>query len=147
MAVNYYPYNTTAYPNWNTTNNQTVPQQNLAPSLNGYPAINVVWINDEKDATYYAVGPNSAVVLWDYANGKIFLKQADAAGKPTIKTYSLTEEVPKEPEIIKTDNFVSTESFTDLKKTIDILKKEIDSMKTDMYGIAGKKKSKTKSED
>ena len=39
----------------------------------------------------YLVAPNSAVALWDSNAPTIYLKQADASGKPSIKVYDLVE--------------------------------------------------------
>lgn len=39
----------------------------------------------------YLVAPNSAVALWDSNSPTIYLKQADASGKPSIKIYDLVE--------------------------------------------------------
>ena len=39
----------------------------------------------------YPVAPNNAVALWDSGSPVIYLKQADASGKPSMKTYDLVE--------------------------------------------------------
>jgi len=41
----------------------------------------------------YPVAPNAAVALWDSGAPVIYLKQADASGKPSMKTYDLVERV------------------------------------------------------
>ena len=45
----------------------------------------------EAEAMAYLVAPNSAVALWDSNSPTIYLKQADASGKPSIKVYDLVE--------------------------------------------------------
>lgn len=60
----------------------TLPQQN---------GQSMVWVNGEQEAMGYLVAPNSAVALWDSNSPTIYLKQADASGKPSIKTYDLVE--------------------------------------------------------
>ena len=51
----------------------------------------MVWVNGEQEAMGYLVAPNSAVALWDSNSPTIYLKQADASGKPSIKIYDLVE--------------------------------------------------------
>ena len=63
-------------------NMQQVPQQ-AAPSI--------VWVQNEMEAVNYLVAPNSAVTLWDSNAPVVYLKQADASGKPSMKIYDLVE--------------------------------------------------------
>ena len=63
-------------------NMQQVPQQQ-SPSI--------VWVQSEMDAANYLVAPNSAVTLWDSNAPVVYLKQADASGKPSMKIYDLVE--------------------------------------------------------
>lgn len=51
----------------------------------------MIWVNGEQEAMGYLVAPNSAVALWDSNAPTIYLKQADASGKPSMKTYDLVE--------------------------------------------------------
>lgn len=51
----------------------------------------MVWVSGEQEAMGYLVAPNSAVALWDSNSPTIYLKQADASGKPSIKVYDLVE--------------------------------------------------------
>ena len=60
------------------------PQQNP-------PAPSIVWVQSEQEALNYLVAPNSAVTLWDSNSPVVYLKQADASGKPSMKTYDLVE--------------------------------------------------------
>lgn len=63
-------------------NMQQVPQQQ-SPSI--------VWVQNEMEAANYLVAPNSAVTLWDSNAPVVYLKQADASGKPSMKIYDLVE--------------------------------------------------------
>lgn len=63
-------------------NMQQVPQQH-APSI--------VWVQSEAEAMTYPIAPNNAVTLWDSNAPVIYLKQADASGKPSMKIYDLVE--------------------------------------------------------
>lgn len=55
------------------------------------PAQTIIWVAGEQEAMGYLVAPNSAVALWDSTAPVIYLKQADASGKPTLKVYDLVE--------------------------------------------------------
>ena len=55
----------------------------------------MVWVSGEAEAMAYLVAPNSAVALWDSNAPTIYLKQADASGKPSIKVYDLVERTQK----------------------------------------------------
>ena len=51
----------------------------------------MIWVNGLNDAKNYLIAPNSAVALWDSTSPCIYLKQADASGKPSMKIYDLVE--------------------------------------------------------
>lgn len=51
----------------------------------------IVWVPNEQSAREYLVAPNSAVTLWDSSAPVVYLKQADASGKPSLKVYDLVE--------------------------------------------------------
>ena len=57
---------------------QQLPQQAGGQSM--------VWVSGEQEAMGY-----SAVALWDSNAPTIYLKQADASGKPSIKVFDLVE--------------------------------------------------------
>lgn len=89
MAFPYYPYS----PNYFQTpapDQLTQLRQNFQPQT---PAI--VWVQNEMEAMNYLVAPNSAVTLWDSNSPVVYLKQTDASGKPSMKTYDLVERTQK----------------------------------------------------
>lgn len=101
----------------------------------------------------YPVAPNNAVALWARDGKTIYLKQADATGKPSIKIYDLVERAETASEA-PTDTDSKLPSYAtkeELKAVVDAVKgvgaaitsaqSDIDALKGDMYGIAGKKKS------
>lgn len=65
---------------------QPMPQQAAQQ-----PSPSIVWVQNEMEAANYLVAPNSAVTLWDSNAPVVYLKQADASGKPSMKTYDLVE--------------------------------------------------------
>ena len=89
MAYPYYPYS----PNYFQTpapDQLAQLRQNVQPQT---PAI--VWVQNEMEAMNYLVAPNSAVTLWDSNSPVVYLKQTDASGKPSMKTYDLVERTQK----------------------------------------------------
>ena len=75
-------------------NMQQVPQQQAAPSI--------VWVQNEMEAVNYLVAPNSAVTLWDSNAPVVYLKQADASGKPSMKIYDLVERSQRPAQALQT---------------------------------------------
>ena len=73
----------------------------------------VQWVSSEQEARGYLIAPNSAVALWDSTAPTVYLKQADASGKPTLKIYDLVERsetasnAPQKPGV----EFVTREEF------------------------------------
>ena len=59
------------------------------------PQQSMIWVSGEQEALGFLVTPNSAVALWDSSAPVIYLKQADASGRPTIKTYDLVERMQR----------------------------------------------------
>lgn len=72
---------------------QPMPQQmpQVQPQQAQASGQSMVWVSGEAEAMAYLVAPNSAVALWDSNAPTIYLKQADASGKPSIKVYDLVE--------------------------------------------------------
>lgn len=137
MAYPYYPTYTPYY------------QPNYQPQSN-----NIVWVNSASEAQNYPIAPNNAVVLWEKSGKSIYLKQADATGKPTVTTYDLVErtETPSVSivnEEVKLPTYATKDELDAISREIEgfdaliaSVKSDIESMKSDMYGIAGKRKKK-----
>lgn len=70
---------------------QYQPMQQMTPSAPQQAAPSIVWVQNEMEAANYLVAPNSAVTLWDSNSPVVYLKQADASGKPSMKIYDLVE--------------------------------------------------------
>lgn len=114
----------------------------------------IVWVNNANEAQAYPIAPNNAVVLWEKTGKCIYLKQADATGKPTIITYDLVERSETPPvntlnEEVKLPAYATKDELSAISREIEgfdgvlsSIKSEIETMKADMYGIAGKRKKK-----
>ena len=87
-----------------------------APSSNG-----INWVSGEVGAKSYLVAPNSTVLLMDSDDAVFYLKSADIAGLPTLRTFSYVEiesnqNKQKSNEVQK--EFVDREEFELFKKEI-----------------------------
>lgn len=114
----------------------------------------IVWISNEKEAENFPIAPNAAVALWETSGKRIYMKSADATGRPTIKTFDLVEHVDAEvvdnqkeiPYATKEDLKTVVSAVKDLDGVISALRAEIDSIKGDVYGVVGKKRTARKTE-
>lgn len=70
---------------------QYQPMQNQQFQQQAPTSPSIVWVQNEMEAANYLVAPNSAVTLWDSNAPVVYLKQADASGKPSMKIYDLVE--------------------------------------------------------
>lgn len=84
----------------------------------------VQWVSGEQEARGYLIAPNSAVALWDSTAPTVYLKQADASGKPTLKIYDLVEraETPRTAPQEKGVGFVTREEFDRLAALVGEIK-------------------------
>lgn len=155
------------YPQQYQPQQMQYPQQNqqmqqVQMSSTNQPSI--IWISSENEALSYPVAPNNAVTLWSTAEPVVYLKQADATGKPTLKIYDLVERAKTSPkstleqgkEIVeyatKSDLVAVAGAVKGFDELIGSLKADIETMKGDLYGMAGRKrgqarKPKTDEED
>lgn len=71
------------------------PQQTFPQGQSG----GMIWVGSSMEAEQYLMAPNSAVTLWDKNAPAVYIKQTDASGRPTMKTYDLVERKPAPPPI------------------------------------------------
>lgn len=94
----------------------------------------ILWVRNANEAAMYPVSPNNAVVLWDSGSPVIYLKQADASGKPSMKTFDLVERAEPVPEKEAQDYATKAELgalagvVRDIDGVIASLRKEVDEM-------------------
>ena len=88
---------------------QPQPQQNQS----------IIWVPNEQAANDFIVAPNNAVTLWDMNAPVVYVKKADASGKPTVTTYDLVERVqavitPTAPRKDMSEEYVTRREFDEL---------------------------------
>lgn len=95
----------------------------------------VQWVSSEQEARGYLIAPNSAVALWDSTAPTVYLKQADASGKPTLKIYDLVERA-------------ETASNAPQKQGVEfVTREEFDRLAALVGEIKGKKKRKVEEDE
>jgi hypothetical protein len=95
----------------------------------------VQWVSSEQEARGYLIAPNSAVALWDSTAPTVYLKQADASGKPTLKIYDLVERI-------------ETASNASQKPGVEfVTREEFDRLAALVGEIKGKKKRKIEEDE
>ena len=166
MAYPYYtPYNYNPYSYGYQP--QQMAQQPVQQPQNVQPVVQqpvqqpsspstIIWVRNSQDAAMYPVAPNNAVALWDSSAPVIYLKQADASGKPSMKIYDLVEraEHPVDgskneggkdtPYAMKEDVAALASVVKGFDGMIASMKGDIEKMSGDLYGLAGNKKKSTK---
>lgn len=132
MAFPYYQ----TYPTYYPASYQPVvqPQQSSQNSM--------IWVSGLTEAQMYPVAPNNAVTLWSQTESVVYVKQADATGKPTLTVYDLVERKSEAPV-----QQTGSEPKYVTKEELGSVLAEIESMKSDLYGVAGKKKVKRNDAD
>jgi len=101
-------------------------QMQAMPTMpqNPIPQGGVQWVSGEQEARSWMVAPNAAVALWDSTAPVIYLKQADASGKPTLKTYDLVERLASGGDAQKKDapDYVTRKEFDALAAIVGEMK-------------------------
>lgn len=84
----------------------------------------VQWVRSEMEARNFMVAPNSAVALWDSSAPRVYLKQADASGKPSLKAYDLVEraETPVNAPNTPAVSYVTRTEFDELAALVSEIK-------------------------
>lgn len=84
----------------------------------------VQWVSGEQEARNWMIAPNAAVALWDSSAPTVYLKKADASGKPSLTIYDLVEraETPRTAPTANPVKFVTREEFDALAAVVDGMK-------------------------
>lgn len=110
--------------------NNMQPQQPIAPQSNvSAPNSGIIWVSSEREAMEYPIAPNNAVALWDSNNPVIYLKQADASGKPSTEVYDLVKRnlapiqptAPAQASQVPTVEYVTRDEFNALEAKFEAL--------------------------
>ena len=86
----------------------------------------IIWVPNEQAANEFIVAPNNAVTLWDMNAPVVYVKKADASGKPTMTTYDLVERVAAPvsriaPQTAPMAEYVTRKDFDELAAKVAAL--------------------------
>lgn len=121
---------------------QTAPQPIMQ---NGY-----IWVSGFDEVNAFPVAPNNSVRLWHKSKPIVWFKTADASGRPTIEAFDLVKRTelddsePPEPSqeyALKSDLASFASAVSGINQIVTTLKTDVDTIKSDVYGLAGKKKT------
>ena len=136
---------------------QIQPMQYYAQAQNAAQQIQSgnIWVNGFEEVNAFPVAPNTSVRLWHKNKPILYIKTADASGRPTIEAYDLhrqTElddsESEKQTEYaLKSDLASFASAVSGINQMVTALKTDVDAIKGDMYGVVGKKKTTKKSSE
>ena len=133
MAYNpYNPYMPPAYQQ--NINNERLAylQQFQQPQPQQQQTYNqgLLWVQGEAGAKSFLVAPGASVLLMDSETPKFYIKSADNAGMPNMRTFEYKEVLPNQSpqplEENKTVGYATQEEIAELKKQIEELKQKLE---------------------
>lgn len=96
----------------------------------------ILWVSSEREATEYPVAPNTAVALWDSNAPVVYIRKADASGKPDTEIYELVRrnpaqaaQMPVQSAQVPQVEYVTREEWQALKGNYDALAAELEELK------------------
>ena len=130
MAYTPYGWQNPYYAQHMPDNLAQLRQQQMPPMMAPQPPQNpmaqngVQWVSGEQEARNWMIAPNAAVALWDSSAPTVYLKKADASGKPSLTIYDLVEraETPRTAPTADPVKFVTREEFDALAAVVDGMK-------------------------
>ena len=137
---------------------QPVQQQPQNYQQNQQPVYSngIMWVDNEREAAMFPIAPNNAVALWESSGKRAYMKKADATGKPTMTVYDLVER-PDTPSdngsgdpaayATKEELGVVVSAVKGYSEALNKINADIETMRGDLYGIAGKKRAVKKAEE
>ena len=90
---------------------QQMPQSQPVPMQIQGQSVQIPYVNGKQSAESYQMPASSSVILMDSNSAKFYLKQTDASGQATIKTYDFTESEEDKPK-----EYVTKEEFESFKE-------------------------------
>jgi len=95
----------------------------------------IIWIDGYNEAAMYPVAPNAAVALWDKTAPSIYLKKADATGKPSMQIFDLVERksepnpAPQQPTAAQGVEFATKTDLNAVSEAVEVLRQGFDEMR------------------
>ena len=106
----------------------------------------ILWVSSEQEAQNYPVAPNNAVALWDSTSSTVYLKQADASGKPSIKTYDLVERT-ESPRVAISPSQGGKDTSYAKKSDVDALSEAVEDLRAELASLVKKSRKREVTDD
>jgi len=134
FPVNYQPF-------YQPYQYQFQPQQTVQNQSAGSPAI--IWVQSINEAINYPVAPNAAVALWDSNAPSVYIKKADASGKPMMTIYDLVERKnePQTASVQKAD-YVTHDELKGVEGRLEGFRDEIERIAKQIKDMTAKEAKK-----
>lgn len=111
------------------------------------PSDDRIWVQGEAGAKAYFVAANATVVLWDTESPTLYIKSADATGKPLdmdiIDLSRRAKNIPTMPQNSPTEHKCTCGDKFVLKKDFEALESEISALRDELNEIKAKPKTKS----
>lgn len=117
----------------------TVYPSYSAPAAPAQPS-GILWVRGATEAQAYPVAPNNAVALWDSTAPVIYLKQADASGRPGMKIFDLSERAETTQNAGQGTDMGNSENA--VKQALALLNSTVEEMKQDIRKLVEEKEAK-----
>ena len=95
----------------------------------------IIWVDGYTDAAMYPVAPNAAVALWDKNAPSIYLKKADATGRPTMQIFDLVERKEtataalQQPTPAQGIEFATKKDLSAVSEAVEVLRQGLEEMR------------------
>lgn len=127
-----------SYANYQNQNNNNVSQGNNQQSPQFTPQVNTnkIYVTSVEDARNRQLMPNSDYIFLDNDKPLLYRKTVDATGKMDLETFEIipysekAKEDASKDNAIDMSNFVSIDKYNDLLDKIDLLKDDLNRVKT-----------------
>lgn len=124
---------------------QQIPMVQQMPTVQ--PSDDRIWVQGEAGAKAYFVAANATVVLWDTESPTLYIKSADATGKPLdmdiIDLSRRAKNIPTMPQNSPTEHKCTCGDKFVLKKDFEALESEISALREELNEIKAKPKTKS----
>lgn len=127
------------------TSIQQIPMVQQMPTVQ--PSDDRIWVQGEAGAKAYFVAANATVVLWDTESPTLYIKSADATGKPLdmdiIDLSRRAKNIPTMPQNSPTEHKCTCGDKFVLKNDFQALQSEFEALRSELDELKAKPKAKT----
>lgn len=90
----------------------------------------MIWVQGEEGMKSYRVAPNATVPLWDSEKQTIYLKSADAMGRPSVEYLDYTIREKSKPVPNDGPTYVTKDEFDKLNSQLSDISNQLKQLRT-----------------